>query len=66
MTYDEAEARLKELLESIERHELPFEHLLEALKEARGLIEYCHEKIYETDKEVKKILEKENEESQSE
>ncbi|MBQ8607021.1 MAG: exodeoxyribonuclease VII small subunit [Bacteroidaceae bacterium] len=63
MTYEEAEARLEELVACIENREYPIDRLVEALKEARKLIRYCHQKIYEADEEVKKILESDKEES---
>lgn len=56
-TYNEAVARLREIVADIERGELDVDVLSERVKEATRLIKLCKEKLFKVDEEVKKILE---------
>lgn len=56
-TYNEAVAKLREIVADIERGELDVDLLAERVKEAARLIKLCKEKLFKVDKEVKKILE---------
>lgn len=59
MSYEQAMARLEELVRQVESNETGIDRLAEQLKEARQLIAFCKEKLYATDEEIKKILEEE-------
>ncbi len=58
-TYEQAMKRLEEIVSLIESNELDIDNLGERLKEAQGLIKFCRDKLYKTDEEIKKMLEKE-------
>ncbi len=58
-TYEQAMKRLEEIVSLIESNELDIDNLGEKLKEAQGLIKFCRDKLYKTDEEIKKMLEKE-------
>jgi exodeoxyribonuclease VII small subunit len=56
-TYNEAVAKLREIVSDIERGELDVDVLSDKVKEATRLIKLCKEKLFKVDEEVKKILE---------
>ncbi len=56
-TYNEAVAKLREIVADIEKGELDVDLLAERVKEASRLIKLCKEKLFKVDEEVKKILE---------
>lgn len=57
-TYSESIKELEEILERIENGDLDVDVLTEEIKKASALIKLCKEKLYKTDEEVKKILDK--------
>ena len=57
MKYEEAIKRLEEIVSEIEGGKLDMDKIGESLKEARELIKFCKDTLYETDEEIKKILE---------
>ena len=57
MKYEEAIKRLEEIVTEIEEGKLDMDRIGDSLKEARELIKMCKDKLYETDEEIKKILE---------
>ncbi|MBR3757624.1 MAG: exodeoxyribonuclease VII small subunit [Bacteroidaceae bacterium] len=59
MTYEQAMARLEELVSGMERNEWGIDQLSDALKEAQELIQLCRDKLYKADKQVKKLLNEE-------
>ena len=59
MTYEQAMARLEELVSGMERNEWGIDQLSDALKEAQGLIQLCRDKLYKANKQVKKLLNEE-------
>lgn len=59
MKYEEAMKRLEEIVAQIEAGKLDIDMISERLKEAQTLIKFCKDKLYETDKEIGKILEAE-------
>lgn len=59
MKYEEAMKRLEEIVSQIEEGRLDIDVITERLKEARTLIGFCRDRLYETDEEVRKILESE-------
>lgn len=60
MKYEEAMKRLEEIVGQIEGGKLDIDMISERLKEAQTLIKFCKEKLYETDEEVRRILEAED------
>lgn len=59
MTYEQAMARLEELVSGMERNEWGIDQLSDALKDAQELIQLCRDKLYKADKQVKKLLNEE-------
>lgn len=55
-TYEEAMARLEQIVSEMEDNNLDIDRLGDALKEAKTLIAQCKEKLYKVDEEVKQIL----------
>lgn len=60
MKYEEAMKRLEEIVGQIEGGKLDIDMISERLKEAQTLIKFCKDKLYETDEEVRRILEAED------
>ena len=59
MSYEEAMARLEELVRSMEKNELDIDQLSEVLKESQSLIKLCRDKLYKADEQVKQLLNEE-------
>ena len=57
LTYENAMKRLEQIVSQIENNELNIDRLSTSLKEAQELITFCKGKLYETDTEIKKMLE---------
>lgn len=57
LTYENAMKRLEQIVSQIENNELNIDQLSTSLKEAQELIAFCKGKLYETDTEIKKMLE---------
>lgn len=60
MKYEDAMKRLEEIVSQIEDNKMSIDVIGESLKEAQKLIKICRDKLYETDVEIKKILEFDN------
>ncbi|MCQ2073255.1 MAG: exodeoxyribonuclease VII small subunit [Bacteroidaceae bacterium] len=60
MKYEEAMKRLEEIVGQIEGGKLDIDMISDRLKEAQTLIKFCKDKLYETDEEVRRILEAED------
>ena len=56
MTYEQAVKRLEEIVKRIEGGEMDIDSLTANLKEAKGLVEFCKEKLKNVEAEVKKCL----------
>ena len=56
LTYEEAMAQLEQIVLQVEQNELGIDQLVEQLKKATELVAYCKEKLYNTDKQIKNIL----------
>ncbi len=56
LTYEEAMAQLEQIVRQVEQNELGIDQLVEQLKKATELVAYCKEKLYNTDKQIKNIL----------
>lgn len=57
MKYEEALKRLEVIVAEIEGGKLDIDKIGDSLKEARELIKFCKDKLYQTDQDIKKILE---------
>jgi exodeoxyribonuclease VII small subunit len=60
MKYEEAMKRLEEIVSQIEDNKMSIDVIGDNLKEAQKLIKICRDKLYETDVEIKKILDSDN------
>ena len=58
MTYEESLKQLEDIVRQMEAGNYSIDQLAEKLTLAQQLITYCKEKLYKTDSEIKKILEK--------
>ena len=57
LTFDEPYTKLEAILHKIESNELGVEELLENIKEATTLIDYCKNRLKTIDQEVAKLIE---------
>ncbi len=55
-TYEQAMKRLEEIVKAIDGGKLGIDSLSEYLKEAQALIQFCREKLYQTDQDIQKLL----------
>lgn len=60
MKYEEAMKQLEEIVSQIEDNKMSIDVIGDNLKEAQKLIKICRDKLYETDVEIKKILDSDN------
>lgn len=58
MKYEEAFNQLETVVRKMEQGEYDIDELTEQLKKAQQLIKLCRDKLTKTDKEIKKILDK--------
>lgn len=58
MKYEEALNQLETIVRKMEQGEYDIDELTEQLKKAQQLIKLCRDKLTKTDKEIKKILDK--------
>ncbi len=56
LSYGEAIAEIEEIIKKIEREELDVDELSDQVKRVSFLINYCREKLRNTEDEVNKIL----------
>lgn len=61
-TYEQAVAKLEQIVSQMENGELDIDRLGAKLKEAQELVAFCRKKLYQVDEEVKKLLEADGEE----
>ncbi len=57
-TYGEAMRELQEVMDRIENEELDVDVLMDEVKKATKLIKFCKDKLYKTNEEIQKILDK--------
>lgn len=57
-SYSESIKELENILEKIESGDLDVDVLTQEIKKASELIKNCKEKLYKTDEEIKKIMDK--------
>lgn len=55
-SYEAALARLKEIVEALEKKEIKIDQLSETVVEAKGLVEFCRKKLDKTEEDIKKII----------
>ena len=63
ITYTQAVERLEEIMNSIQGGGMDVDKLAVALKDASVLVQFCRDKLYKVDEEVKQLLESMDEES---
>lgn len=56
ISYSEAIAAIDEILQQIETGELDVDELAEKVKQASELLKICRSKLFNTEKEVEKVL----------
>lgn len=56
MTYQQAIFELEQIVGQIERNELGIDELATQVKKASQLVQFCKEKLQQTDTEIEKIL----------
>ena len=55
-TYEQAMKRLEEIVTAIDGGKLGIDSLSKYLKETQTLIQFCREKLYQTDQDIQKLL----------
>lgn len=56
MTYTQAVARLEDIMNAIQGGGMDIDKLAVALKEASALVQFCRNKLYKVDEEVKGLI----------
>jgi len=56
MSYSEAISRIEEILQQIETGELDVDELAEKVKQASELLKLCKAKLFNTEKEIEKVM----------
>lgn len=56
LTYEQAMQRLEEMTLQMERGEIGIDEMAVRLRDAQELMKYCHEKLYEAEKNCKSLL----------
>jgi len=56
LKYDKALERLQEIVTLLERKEITIDELSGKVKEAKLLVDFCREKLDDTEEEIKKII----------
>lgn len=59
-TFEEAMKRLEEIVEKLEKGDLPLEEAMSAFGEGVGLVRFCHEKLEEAEKKVQMLVQGED------
>jgi exodeoxyribonuclease VII small subunit len=54
--YDEALKKLQDIVNMLERKEIKIDDLAEKVKEAKQLVDFCRQKLDETEGEINKII----------
>lgn len=62
LTYEQAMQRLEAIVNGFEQNTLQLEELTAQLAEAQELIKYCGDKLQQVETDVKKILDKDEQE----
>ena len=56
LTYEQAMQRLEAMAQQMERGDIGIDVMAERLREAQELMKFCHEKLYEAEKNCKSLL----------
>lgn len=56
MKYEDAMKKLETIVSDIEDGKLDIDTIGEKLKEAQELIRFCKDKLYQTDKDIQKLI----------
>ena len=56
LTYEHAMQKLEAMAQQMEQGEIGIDVMADSLKEAQKLMKYCHEKLYEAEKNCKSLL----------
>ena len=56
LTYEQAMQRLEDMARQMESGKIRIDEMAENLREAQKLMKYCHEKLYEAEKNCKSLL----------
>jgi len=59
-TFEDAMKRLEEIVEKLEKGDLPLEEAMSAFSEGVGLVRLCHEKLEEAEKKVQLLVQGED------
>jgi len=60
LTYAEAQKRLEEIVHQIEENNQDIDKLCDLVKEAKELLTFCKNKLFDVENNVKKIMGEEN------
>ncbi|MDD4760876.1 MAG: exodeoxyribonuclease VII small subunit [Bacteroidaceae bacterium] len=60
LTYADAQKRLEEIVHQIEENNQDIDKLCDLVKEAKELLAFCKNKLFDVENNVKKIMEEEN------
>lgn len=56
LTYEQAMQRLEDMAQQMEGGKIGIDEMAECLREAQKMMKYCHEKLYEAEKNCKSLL----------
>ncbi|MBQ7527613.1 MAG: exodeoxyribonuclease VII small subunit [Bacteroidaceae bacterium] len=56
LTYEQAMQKLEEMASQMEQGEIGIDEMAQRLREAQKLMKYCHEKLYEAEKNCQSLL----------
>ena len=56
LTYEQAIQKLEEMASQMEQGKIGIDEMAECLRKAQKLMKYCHEKLYEAEKNCKSLL----------
>ena len=56
LTYEQAMQQLEAMAQQMERGDIGIDVMAERLREAQELMKFCHEKLYEAEKNCKSLL----------
>ncbi len=63
LTYEQAMQRIEDIVRQVENNEIGIDSLTEKLKEARALVKQCKEQLYAVDKDIRDILNEDEEQA---
>ena len=56
LTYEQAMQKLEQMASQMEQGEIGIDEMADRLREAQKLMKYCHEKLYEAEKNCNSLL----------